>query len=83
MTIYVLVIICEREITIKHYYSYEKAYKEMKNDIDKLINCDCTNQRKASLMGWNKGIDYDIDEYGSWANTAHGTYDSLIQKIQV
>lgn len=81
--IYILADSYNREIVLTKYDTYEEAYQAMKQELDYILDCDSSDDNAAMTNGYIRGDDYDINDYGAWANAKHSQNDWVIEKFVI
>ena len=63
----VLVVVCERDIEVNYYNSYDEAFDSMINELSKVVGVPFEN-----LKIYENDF-YSVNAHGAWANAPDGT----------
>lgn len=82
MKIWILVSVCDRDIIVEKFNTYEDAYKTMKHDLDQALEFDSESESDQEINGIYAEEDFYIRDLYAWANLRHD-YDWTIEELEV
>lgn len=79
--IYILADSFNREICITKYDTYEEAFDAMKTELDNVLGHDSISPYCEDEYVYDRGSDYDIDDWSAWSNVGDEQSDWVIEKF--